>query len=76
MHGSRLVSVIDHRRLRAGAIGGQSQIVRAQVNASQCRQKIPATMAPNASHTSQEPPCSRAKGQLQTPGDRERRDEG
>src|SRR5271157_2174806 len=29
----------------ARAIGGQSQIVRAQVNTRQCRQKIPATMA-------------------------------
>src|SRR5271157_6307090 len=29
----------------ARAIGGQSQIVRAQVNTCQCRQKIPATMA-------------------------------
>ncbi len=48
----------------ARAIGGQSQIVRAQLNTRQCRQKIPATMAPNASHTSKEPPCSRADGKV------------
>ncbi len=48
----------------ARAIGGQSQIVRAQVNTRQCRQKIPVTMAPNASHTSKEPPCSRADGKV------------